>query len=169
MKKSYLLLFLFLVLVGCQNEIDVSKQNEDHSQNDIQEEVETVEYTKIPASLLNEISQQIGIPSEEVTEDDLLKVKSMNITSQNNDDVTALSEMKNLESLYVSAPIDVSSISELSNIKYLYLMNMNNPITKFDFLRSHEQLNTLDLQNTGLEDLKEFPTLKKIKYLDPLA
>ncbi|SFP96843.1 hypothetical protein SAMN05421670_0472 [Psychrobacillus psychrotolerans] len=100
MKKSYLVFFLFLVLVGCQIEIDVSKQNKDHSQNDIQEEVETVEYTKIPSSLLNEISQQIGIRSEEIKEDDLLKVKSMNITSQNNDDV--------------SAPIDVSSISLLN-------------------------------------------------------
>ncbi|WP_336498499.1 leucine-rich repeat domain-containing protein [Psychrobacillus sp. FJAT-51614] len=165
MKKNYLLLFLTFVLVGCQNEMDVSKQNKDQTQSDIQEEVEIAENTNIPASLLNEISQQISVPIEDITEGDLLKVKSINITSQNNDDVSALSEMKNLESLYVSAPIDISSISELNNLKYLYLMNMNYPITKFDFLTSHEQLNTLDIQNSGIEDLKEFPTLKKLESL----
>jgi len=87
----------------------------------------------------------------------------MNITSKNNDDVSALSEMKNLESLYVTVPIDIGSIRELSKLKYLYLMN--NQITKFDFLKSHEQLNTLELHDNGIMDLKEFSMLKKIESL----
>ena len=154
--------FLLLVLVltsGCFHRPandDEGKMIEVNGTNDKDK--------KISEEFKNDISNQLGIPFEELSDEDFKHIEkiAINYNDPTLDDV--LKKLKNLQNLSVNVPIDHHRmIEELIHLKYLDIID--NSFTDVAFLSPLTELKELYLHRNDIENIDGLATLHNLKIL----
>ena len=159
MKRMAFLILVLSLTSGCFHQ--PAKDDEDNliTVNGANEKVKT-----ISEEFKTDISEQLGIPFEELSDEDFKHIKKIviNYNDPTLDDV--LAKLINLQNLSVNVPIDHHlMIKDLLQLKYLDIVD--NSFADLTFLSSLIQLKELYLHNNDIKNIDGIATLHNLKIL----
>jgi Leucine-rich repeat (LRR) protein len=116
-----------------------------------------------PPSIMENIKKQLQKSEEQITMDDLNKIKSLHITENMNID-SIVSVMKNIESISIHVPIDDwAFLNKIPELKELTISG--NDLEDLSFLKSLDKLEKLHVDRNNLKSLEGIEHLNKLQYL----
>ena len=123
--------------------------------------------TESAAIIRQTVASQLGkLPGENLTPDDWLKVKKLDLGCWKVSDLSALAGLKNLEEIELSGPVpDIAPLAALSKLKKVDLSETSNSDLKP--LAKLKNLERLDLMSAPVSDLRPLAELKNLERLGP--
>lgn len=159
MKKISFLLFVVVLTSGCFHRPandEAGKMIEVNGTND-QDQTISEEFK-------NDISDQLGIPFEELSAEDFKHIKKIAINYNDPTLEDVFKKLTNLQNLSVNVPIDYHMmIEDFIQLKYLDIMN--NSFTDVAFLSPLTELKELYLHRNDIENIDGLATLHHLKIL----
>src|SRR5690606_18358131 len=169
MKKILLIILFGLFMWGCEEKTDeksptstpplvnpLEGDQEDQNTND--------QRIAVSPKDMEVFADLIGKPVDQITREDLLKIRLYYIEEEEDDIGDSLRFLENLETLNIFYPIkDYSFIRNLSNLKSLHISR--NHLDSIEFLTGLEKLESLHIQLKDYTDLSPLSTLSNLKSL----
>ena len=113
------------------------------------------------------IREITGISSGDIRYSDVSNIQTLDLSDSTVKDISALSNLTNLEYLDLFCADEVSDISCLKNLtKLKYLSLRDTDVTDITPLKNLMQLNHLELSWTDISDISSLSNLTKLEYLD---
>jgi hypothetical protein len=110
--------------------------------------LENIDSTEI---IKNQIAKKLNKQADQLTEDDLVKVKELSLLGKNVSDITYISNMTNLESLDISFTY-IENVENLLNLKNLKKLNISSThIKDIRPLKNIPRLDLLSMWNLWLD------------------
>ena len=121
---------------------------------------------KAKAAIEKEIRFRLDKPTGSLTEPDLGKVKTLDLTRKKISDVGALKRLRQVKWLWLNSNqiCDVSALRELRQLTSLHLES--NQLVDTNGLKELRQLKELSINHNQLRDLSALKELKQLRYLD---
>jgi hypothetical protein len=119
----------------------------------------------LPRAVQSAIAQSLKKSVEQLTADDLLAVRSINLDNADIADVTPLANLQNLQTLYLNSTQvgDVTPLAKLQNLQGLYLNGTQ--VSDVEPLVSLQNLGQLFLNNTQVGDVTPLAKLQNLQGL----
>lgn len=111
------------------------------------------------------IRRQLGKDEGNFTHVELNRIRSIDLTGLNVEDISGIENLKGLTSIKV--PYKVSGLEEIGELEYLEeVVIRNNEFANIEFLSELTKLYTLDLRNNQIVDISSLKRLTNLKKLN---
>lgn len=111
------------------------------------------------------IREQLDMPEGSITFFDLEKIRTIDLTDKNIDDITGIAYMSQLEKLIILNPVlGIDGLTHLKNLKHVVIQE--NYLNSFEFIKENSKIKYLDLKNNNIEKLEGIDEFSEIEYLD---
>ena len=121
---------------------------------------------KAKAAIEKEIRFRLDKPAGTLTESDLGKVKTLDLTRKKISDVSNLKRLKQVRWLWLNSN-QICDVSALRNLRQLSSLHLeNNQLGDTDSLKELRQLKELSINHNQIRDVSALKELRQLRYLD---
>ena len=118
------------------------------------------------AAIEKEIRFRLDKPTGTLTEPDLGKVKTLDLTRKKISDVSNLKGLKQVRWLWLNSN-QICDVSALRNLRQLSSLHLeNNQLGDTDSLKELRQLKELSINHNQIRDVSALKELRQLRYLD---